>query len=154
MNSQNYPHLTPNDRLRLEWYIERPVERLSLIFHIATTCYKAYDVWDEEFGVGRSLGSQLAYLFTTIAECGPKGWSFELDMAEEGDGLQEALHKRLADLFEPNHAIWLFIHRKWGGLPSTACPVCAHDCDGFYPARKCLECGFDETQHDFRTYKP
>lgn len=143
---------TSNDPLeRFSWYQEQPAERLKLIEDISATCYKAWDTWD----IGEPIyGVQLAYLFATIAGCRDWAWSFELEMLAEDDGVNVPLYKALQELFPNDHAIWLFIERQWNGLPETACPVCAHDCKGHYPERRCLECGFDEKTHDPKTFTP
>lgn len=144
-------NIDPKDKLRREWMDAHPEARLDLITDIATACYKAWDTWD--IGPG-PYGVQLAYLFATIANS-TGGWSFTLEMQhDDHDGLTVPLSNALLILFKPDHAIWLFIDREWGGLPESACPVCSHDCVGAHPIRHCYECSFDEAKHDIATYRP
>lgn len=144
-------NIAPKDQVRRQWFDERPAERLGLITDIATRCYKEWDTWD--IGPG-PYGVQLAYLFATIANS-PGGWSFSLEMIKDDpDPLTVPLAKALLELFPLDHAIWLFIDREWNGLPETACPVCAHDCEGVHPHRVCYECDFCEETNDPKTYRP
>lgn len=139
------------DQLRREYYDEHPAERLGLIANIATRCYREWDAWD--IGPG-PYGVQLAYLFASIAH-GPGNWAFTLEMVEdEPDAVMVPLAKALQAMFPEDHAIWLYTNREWNGLPETSCPVCAHDCEGKFPKRICRECGFNETKHDPKTYRP
>ena len=144
---QDPPMTTASDSDRRSFYASHPRHRLDLITDIAGRCYKEWDTWD--IGAG-PFGVQLAYLFATIANK-PGGWSFSLDMSSDEP---MPLAPALLAIFPLDHAIWLYIDRQWNDFPESSCPVCAHDCDGRYPKRQCLECGFDEAKHDFRTYKP
>lgn len=140
-----------SDRFRREFYDAHPSERLALIGDIATRCYKAWDTWD--IGPGPH-GVQLAYLFATIA-IGPGNWSFTLEMVnDEPNPIPAPLAQALQELFPTDHAIWLYVDREWNGLPESACPVCSHDCEGGFPKRVCRECGFDESKHNYKTYRP